>query len=150
MRPGLNTCLLAILLPLCLAGCSEDIDEATIRSDIFSMGHAIEDHDMDAFIGHLAEDYHDGRGLNKEGIRRILDEHFSRNPNIHLVISELQIELDEGRNQATVKLRVLTTGGEGALPERGRLSAINSKWQRQADGWRVLRADWRPVLLQLN
>ena len=41
------------------------------------------------------------------------------------------------------------TGGDGKLPDRGRLSAIKSQWKKIGDNWRVVRADWKPVLISL-
>ncbi|MGD8514779.1 MAG: nuclear transport factor 2 family protein [Granulosicoccaceae bacterium] len=135
---------------LLLIGCGENQDELAIKNNIISMAQAVEQHDTDAFMQHIAGDYRDGHGRDKNAVRQLLEHYFDYNEQINLIISSMEIEFSEEENTAVSRLRVLTTGGEGKLPERGRLNEVRSQWRKQKNTWHVTRARWRPVLLQMN
>lgn len=145
-----STVVLYCSIVLLLAGCGENQDELAIKNGIVSMAKAVENHDADMFLLHIADDYRDNRGNDKKSIRSLLEYYFENNPEINLIISNMEIEFSEAGDTATVKVRVLATGGEGKLPERGRLNEITSNWRKQDDTWSVTRAKWRPVLLNLS
>lgn len=139
-----------VSITLFLGGCAENPDELAIKDGIISMAKAVEQHDTDTFMQHIAPAYRDRRGRDNNALRQLLDYYFSTNPEINVIISNMEIEIADARDTAAVRVRVLATGGEGKLPERGRLNEITSEWHKQNDAWRVVQARWRPVLLPLN
>ncbi|MGD9000181.1 MAG: nuclear transport factor 2 family protein [Granulosicoccaceae bacterium] len=144
------TAIFGIIATLLLAGCGENRDELAIKNGIISMSKAVEQHDTDTFMRHIAGDYRDGHGRDKNAIRQLLEHYFEYNEQINLIISSMEIEFGEDENTAVARLRVLATGGEGKLPERGRLNEVTSQWRKQNNTWHVTRARWRPVLLQMT
>ena len=135
------------LLLLNLSACGSDPDLEAIREGIRNISVAAENHDTQGVVDYIDNSYQ-GVGANLQGVTELLQRHFSANKNINLIISNIEIKIADDRQTAKVDIRVLMTGGEGNLPERGRLSAIKSRWGKLDGEWKVIDAAWKPVLLQ--
>lgn len=140
----LLSALLGTLLNL--LACGSDPDLMAIRSGIRSISVATENHDAAGITAFIASNY-TGVGGSRAGVNDLLQQHFSINKNINIIISDIDIMIADDKQTAMVNVRVLMTGGDGNLPERGRLSAIRSTWNKQEGQWKITRADWKPVLL---
>jgi hypothetical protein len=70
--------------------------------------------------------------------------HYFRNKNIQVVIAGLSIKVT-GIN-ADVHFNAATTGGVGMLPDRLQYYDIETAWQKIDGDWRIISADWVPVL----
>ncbi len=134
------------LLGLC--ACSSDPDLQYLRNAVGTMSVAAENHNADGILAYIDNSYR-GTGGNRAGVANLLQRHFSYNKSINLIISDIEINIAEDKQSARVNVRVLMTGGQGKLPERGRLSAIRSHWKKFNDEWRVVDANWQPVLISL-
>lgn len=130
-----------------LSACGSDPDMEAIREGVRNISVAAENHDTQGVIVYIDSSYL-GVGANYQGVTELLQHHFSTNKNINLIISDIEIMIAEDRQTARVSVRVLMTSGEGNLPERGRLSAIKSRWKKLDGEWKVIEAAWKPVLLQ--
>ena len=131
-----------------LTGCGSDPDIDALRENIRTMSLAAEEHDTATIIEYLDENYK-GVGGSRSGVATLLEQHFGINKNINLIISDIDIILADDRKSAKVNLRMLMTGGQGNIPERGRLNAIKSEWKKTGENWLVTSARWQPVLIQL-
>lgn len=133
----------AIAAPL--ASCGRSDPERELRDTIDRMAGAIEAREVGDFLDHVAEDFtRESGGFGKQDARRILAGVLLRNEKIAVsaVVSEIKIDGE----RATVKVRVLATGGAGWLPERGQTWDFDSAWRREGGAWKVYNAQWRAGL----
>lgn len=144
---ALHTFFVATAL-LALSACTTDPDLQYLRNAVGTMSVAAEQHNANGILAYIDNSYR-GTGGNRAGVTNLLQRHFSYNKNINLVISDIEISIADDKQTAKVNVRVLMTGGQGKLPERGRLSAIKSHWKKFNNEWRVIDAQWKPVLISL-
>ena len=136
-----------LVIALGITACDTDPDLQTIRSNIREMSVSAENHNEAGITRYISNSYRGVAGT-RSGLSTLLQRHFKLNKNINLIISDIEIMIAEDKQTAKVNLRVLMTGGDGNLPERGRLNAIKSTWEKQNGNWLVTGATWKPVLLQ--
>jgi len=125
-----------------LAACARSDPERELRATIAAMQQAIERRQAGEFAEALADDFSRESGaFGKQDARRALAAALLRHERITVsaVVAELQIDGDRAR----VRLRVVTTGGGGLLPETGRIWEIDSAWRRAGGRWQVFNAEWR-------
>lgn len=126
-------------------GCTRSNPERELREAITRMASAIEQRQPGDFVGALADDFtRESGGFDKQEVRRVLAAVMLRNARIGVtsVVTSMQVEGDRAR----VQLRVVATGGDGLLPERGQTWEIDSAWRRDGNRWKVFNAEWREGL----
>ena len=135
----------AAVLALAAAGCSRSDPERELRATIGAMSSAIEQRQPAAFLDSLADDFtREAAAFDKTEARRLLAGVMLRNARITLttVVQDVRIVGD----RAEVRMRVLATGGEGLLPERGQAWDVETAWRRTGGKWQLYNADWRAAL----
>lgn len=127
-----------------LGACQRTPDDVAIRDAISAMVKAVETKDNRAFLAHVAENYRDHDGRDRQGLRQLLLANFVQNQNIVVSVSDITIELRDGR--ADVRLTARLTSGEQLLADR-RFGGyrVHSLWQRQGRDWRIYQAEWQPL-----
>jgi hypothetical protein len=143
-RPDRRALLLfAAALPL--ASCSRSDPERELRATIATMAQAIERREPADFLAGVAEDFtRESSAFGKQDAKRILAGILLRNEKVTVtaVVTELAITGE----RASVRLRVVATGGAGLLPERGQTWEFDSAWRRVGGRWQVFNAEWREGL----
>ena len=98
-----------------LSACSRAPDEQRLRDTVAAMETAIEAGEPGDFIDHVAEDFSgQGGSMDQRQLRAMLVAQTLRHQNISVLLGPLDVKLYGER--ATVKLRVVATGGQW-LPE---------------------------------
>jgi hypothetical protein len=141
----------AVALRLAVAGCavialavacSRSDPERELRDTVAAMARAIEQRQPADFLAAVSEDFtRESGAFGKQDAKRVLAAVYLRNEkvNVSTIVSEVRIEGD----RAFAKVRVLATGGAGALPERGQTWDFDSAWRREGGRWKVFNAEWR-------
>lgn len=123
-----------------LVGCASEPDADALRRIIGEMETAVESGETGDFLDHVSEDFsgQDG-GVDARQLRATLVGLVLRHERIGVVPGDAEIEVRGDR--ATVRLRVLATGGSW-MPETGQILDIDSEWQRIDGDWRCASAKW--------
>jgi hypothetical protein len=134
--------LLAALVGL--GTCHRTPDDVAIRNAIADMAKAVEAKDNRAFLTHVSENYRDHDGRDRHGLRQLLLANFVQNQNIVVLMSDIVIELRDGR--ADVRLTARLTSGEQLLADRRFGSyRLHTLWQREGGDWQIYQAEWEPL-----
>jgi hypothetical protein len=142
---------LTLLQALLLGGCSKPPAEEAIARAIGEMAEALEERKVSPITERLHEDLqiHDSAHgtLGSEQARRMLTAIFMRHRNINVVITNIQVTLDNVRDdRASARFNALVTGGSGGiLPDRAELFRIDSQWHYDGD-WKLLHVEARRAL----
>lgn len=147
-RPLVSLLAALLVAGVVLAACAErSDDEVRLRERLNSMEAAIEQGRVGDFMQAVAEDFTSARGgMNRAALGLLLRRERLARQSISVQRSNLAIQiLAAGR--ARLEFHALVTGGSGWLPSEGRLWAIDTGWRLDDDDeWRLVSADWRPVL----
>jgi hypothetical protein len=136
--------LWVLALLVALAGCHRTPDDVAIRNAIADMTKAIETRNYGSFLTHVSEHYVDHDGRDIRGLRQLLLASFLQNRNIVVFVSNISIELRDGR--ADVNLNARLTSGEQLLADRRFGSyRVHTLWQREGHEWHVYEAEWEPL-----
>ena len=142
--------LLAVgTLTLLLSGCSSPSDPvAEIEANVEAMQTALAERDNGAFSDHLADSFLGGRNgrmdTDKADVRKLLAGYFLRYRNIHIVVTQLDIEIHEvDPYRARMSGKVAVAGANRSLPESGGLYAVEGEWQNYDGSWRLRIFNWR-------
>jgi hypothetical protein len=127
------------------ASCSRGTDEEQIRALIAAAEIAAEARDVSDLMALVADDYADGRGLNKAELQKLLRAYFLVHPKIELLVKIGDIEL-ETANRARVQVDMAMLGTRmGGGPERtsltGDVETLQVELRRIDSKWLVTRAD---------
>ncbi|MEO8743052.1 MAG: hypothetical protein ABI365_07665 [Lysobacteraceae bacterium] len=129
-----------------LAGCHRTPVEQAIRETIAGMQKADETHDVSAVIAPLADDFigssDEGENLDRKGLERYLRFMQLRETSIHASLGPINVKL-QGTNRATAEFTAVFTGGEGLLPDDGRIEHISTGWRLDGSKWKLISADWK-------
>jgi hypothetical protein len=142
MRRRLRAALsYAVLLGIfALAGCASEPDADALRRIIGEMETAAESGEPGDFLEHVGETFSGQSGaMNKAQLRATLIAIKMRHEHIGVVPGDAEIEVTG--DHASVKMRVLATGGSW-MPETGQILDIDSQWQREDGDWRCISANW--------
>jgi hypothetical protein len=144
MRQHFSALLFSVLT---LAGCggTKSPDDA-VRMVIEQMEAAAEARDTGDLLDHVAEDYRDSRGFNRQDVRRYVHGYFIANQSIHLLTRIESIEFPSAE-EARAKVQVGMLGREASADDSWDLAAdlheFDVSFVRQAGEWKVTYADWR-------
>lgn len=138
------TGLFVFLLAIALAGCDNSADEQIILGNIQAMREAIQNHDRNTFMQHVAPNYRGQDHGNRPVLERFVIEQLKKNKNIYIYMADTSIEIKDGIAQ--VIFYAGTAGGPDQVPERGQLYKVMTNWKPFGDHWQLIHARWRPAL----
>lgn len=136
--------LYIILLGLILTGCGDSADEKTISGNIQSMREAIQNHDKNSFMKHVAPRYRGQAHGNRPTLERFVIQQLKNNKNIYIYMADISIDITD--NIAKVIFYAGTAGGPDQVPERGQLFKVQTTWKENGGYWQLTHAKWRPAL----
>lgn len=148
MRRNASLALLLIITTAVLTllgACGATDDELIIRSNIETMRESISQHQGEAFMRFIHENYKSPFHRNKTVLRKFLKHHLNRNRVIYIYIADIDVEIND--DTAKVTFYSGTTGGVDQIPERGRLYKVGMHWLKTNGQWQVTQAKWRPALV---
>lgn len=142
----LPRCLLACVLVL-LAACG---GELTVEQQVILTIRAMETHieagERRPFLEYVSEDFRgQGGSVNRDQLRALLIMQLNRYRRLQGQLFPIQV-LETGEGEATADFRALVTGGPDWIPESGQLFEFKTRWRREEGEWRLVAADWEPVL----
>lgn len=139
-----NLLRLSLLLAVVAAACTAPQDDETqIRQLIERLAKSIEQHDRDAVMQGLDDDFRTREGLSPHDINRMLFVQFRQNKQIQVFLFDMDINVMS--NMADVQLEALLLGSSQWLPERGRRYRVQMRWSKQDAEWLLSRLDWQPI-----
>ncbi len=146
--------LTIILFSFIVISCSEPVDdEAQIRARVTQMVAATEAKDMGSVLAPVHKDFLGNTRIRRANLRGLVLLHFQRNKNVHVLVNNLEIELDspiEANSEtksAKVSCNVVMAGRNKTLPETGRVLSVESEWQKFDGDWFVMSAKWRDPIV---
>jgi len=123
------------------AGCAGDPDQAALEATIAAAQAAAEEGEMGEVISIVAEDFvGQGGSYDRLLLRRMLLAIRLRHSDVS--VSRVSTEYEVDPAFATVKMKLLLTGGTGVLPETGRLMSLETRWRVEDGQWRLTTAQW--------
>ncbi|MFV1997674.1 MAG: hypothetical protein ACC641_06650 [Acidiferrobacterales bacterium] len=135
---------LLLIATLALVACDKTPDEEKIRGALNEIEIAVQNRQTRPVLKHLSKNFTGPEGMTVRQIRQLMAAHYFRNKNIQVVIAGLSIKITG--IDADVRFNAATTGGTGLLPERLQYYDVETTWQKIDNDWRIVRADWTPVL----
>jgi hypothetical protein len=138
LRAGLFAA--AVAVSIALGGCADEPDADALRRIMGEMETAVESGETGDFLEHVSDNFLGQSGaVDMRQLRVTLLAIKMRHERIGIVPGDAEIEVSGDR--ASVKIRVLATGGSW-MPETGQILDIVSQWQREEGEWRCISADW--------
>ncbi len=136
--------LLSLVVLVCLAACGDDLSPADqVRARIGELEVAGEAGDRGAFMDAVAEGFQaQGGAMTREDFSRYLLLQMSERRRVQAQLFPVTIELN-GPNHAEARFKALLTGGEGLIPDEGRVLDIETEWVLENGEWLLWRARWR-------
>ena len=146
MRPELRG-LCGLVLLVFLAGCGAgDDEESRLRERLDAMETALEAGEIRSVMAGVAEDFTSTRsGLDRRALELLLRRERLARESITIQRSQIEVEIHDG-GRATLRFHALATGGSGWLPDEGRLWAFETGWRLDDGDWKLVRADWTPLI----
>lgn len=128
-------------LGILVVACTRTPDEERIRKTLDAMVSALETRDNRVFLDHIAGNYRDHEGRDRQGLRQLLLANFLQHHNIRLLVTGTTIEVHGDR--AEVRLQAQLTSGEQLLADRRFGSyRVRTLWQRESGNWRIYQSEW--------
>ena len=138
--------LMVILLPLLFACSDSTLPDEAIRENIKEIEEAIYSQDNAGVREHLSEFFVGGpQGnvtMDKEKVRTLLAGYFFRYKHIRIVISQMEIEVDEFSGRADMHMQVGLVGAESLLPDSGGIYHVRGVWESEGGDWKLIRLEW--------
>ncbi|HLS83554.1 MAG TPA: nuclear transport factor 2 family protein [Arenimonas sp.] len=106
------------------------------------MQAAAEARDSGGLLEHVSEDFIGPEGMDREQFRRYLALLWLRHREVGVSLGPIQVEL-VGQG-ARAEFTAATRGGGGLIPDR--VYRVKTGWRLQGGEWRLLSAEWEPVL----
>jgi len=128
-----------LILATLLAACgTKSSDEDQVRALFDAVETAAESRDASDVLEHVSDEYRDGSGYDKSGLRGFLVGYFLAHPKLELLVNVESLDFPvDGLAQAVVSVTAMELGDPGVQRLKVEL--------RKTDGeWRVVRADRQP------
>lgn len=143
---GLLVFALAACAVLSTAGCHRTPAEQAIRDSITAMQKAGEQHDADALLAPLADDFigtqDAGETFDRRSFGRYVRLVQMRERSIHARLGPITVTL-QGTDRATATFTAVLTGGEGLLPNDGQIEQISTGWRLDGRNWKMISSEWK-------
>ena len=140
-------CLIPFAFLFLLSACGKEpsVEQQVIASLETMEADAEEGHFVD-FMSHVAKNFKGQQGqLGRQDFQRFMMLQINKNRRVYATFFPIKVigtPALEGEPEATATFRLLVTGGEGFLPERGQLFDVSTSWVREGGDWLLLGADW--------
>ena len=130
-----------------IAGCG---GEASMEQQVIAEIRALESHvdqrERRPFMARVDNDFRGQDGsLDYQQLNALLLYQLRRYAEINTQLLPITVT-PRGTEGAHARFQVMVTGGANWLPESGQLYQVETVWRRRDGEWRLLQADWRPVL----
>jgi hypothetical protein len=147
-RVPLLACIMTGVLGL-LAACGGELTvEQQVIVTIREMEARIEAGERRPFLAYVSEDFRgQGGSLNRDQLRALLIMQLNRYRRLQGQLLPIRV-VETGEGEATADFRALVTGGPDWIPESGQLFEFKTRWRREDGAWRLIAADWEPVLYE--
>ena len=137
----------AFAMLLASAGCGErGTAESRVRAVVAEGESAAEARDLAGLMALVSPDFQDGRGGDREELKRYLRGYLVMHQSVHLLTRIESVEFPY-EDYARVRLTVGTLGRESAAATAFDLAAdvhdVALELRLEGDEWRVVRAEWR-------
>ena len=124
-------------------------DEALVRALFVAAASAAQDRQVSEVVAGVSARFAGG-GLDREGARRLVAFHVLRGEWVSVTISGAEIAVEGDRARANVDAVLARGGAKGKplaalLPGEASAHRFAFRLEREAEGWRVVGAEWRPV-----
>lgn len=152
MPRAILTAVLFAAAAILLSACSrKPSDEEQIRTLFTDAAQAAEEKRVSDVVRAIADDFA-GEGLDRRGVKQLVAFHLLRGSWVGVTVSGDAIAVDGDSARAVVDV-VMVRSGKGkalteVLPEQATVHRFSVKLKREADGWRVTSAGWRPISLE--
>ncbi len=129
---------------LLVSSCSRTSAEQRLRERLDAMRVAVQQRQVSTVVDMVAADFAGNDGLDRDGLRRLLQVQALAHAQIGASVGPVEVELQGDR--ATARFSVLLTGGSGRLlPDRAQAYAVVSGWREQDGEWQLYYAQWASV-----
>jgi len=123
-------------------------DAERIQALLASAAGAAEERKAGEVVRDVSERFA-GEGLDRQGLRQFVTYQILRGQWVGVTIAGTRLEVEGDLARAAVDV-VLARGGPGAgladlLPAGGSVHRLQLRLEREAEGWKVVAARWRPV-----
>jgi len=105
------------------------------------MEQAAVNKDASALFDPFAEDFSGSGGMDRDGFRRYVQLIWLQQKDIGVKTGPLNVKLMDER--ATVDFTVVLTGGQGFIPDDGRIYQVQTGWRLIGDNWKLISANWK-------
>lgn len=140
----LKLSLLCLLLAAC--GSDESSPEQQVRNTLAAIKLAAEERSMSDFMDHIADDYSDHKGNDKDAIRRIVQLLFLRNQSINIFTLVRSIDINDSIAAVEVSAAMASRGVDLTL-ETNRIKADTHQFslvlQHENDDWLIQSVSWQ-------
>ena len=141
---------LLVLIPALFLSCQGKADKEIIAVMFDDMAARVENKDTAGLIAHLAADYSDFAGRDREQTRVMAEEYFRRYRGIRIKMLSSRIAMGEG-GRATAEIDVSLYSGIGAALRKavgfsGENYRVSCVLRREGE-WRFSEASWENVAL---
>jgi hypothetical protein len=133
-----------------LSACGEELTvEQQIIASLETMEADAEEGRTLDFMRHVAKGFEGQKGsMDRADFQRYMLLQFNENRRMYANFFPITVvgtpEL-AGEPKATASFRLLITGGNGILPDRGRLFEVQTAWVKEGGKWLLLAAEWETV-----
>jgi hypothetical protein len=131
---------------LSIVGCHRTPAEQAIRENIAAMQTAGEQHDSDALLAPLADDFigteDAGETFDRRSFGRYVRLIQLREGAIHATLGPIAVTL-QGTDRATATFTAVLTGGAGLLPNDGQIEQVSTGWRLDDREWKLISAEWK-------
>jgi len=125
-------------------------DEALVAKLFDDAARAAEEKRVSDAVACVSERFQ-GEGMDRRGVKQLVAFNVLRGDWVSVSIAGRQVAIQGDAALATVDV-VLARGGKGKaladlLPAEATAHRIACRLERERDGWRIVRADWRAISL---
>ncbi len=142
--------LLFFVAIIAIVACAKSLTpDAQVRAAIAQAETAAEKKDIGALKGLISDKYSDSQGQDKRAVESVLRFVLLRNESVYLLTRVHAISFPE-KDRALAVVTVAMAGQPVKSAQelervRANLYRFEFTWAREADQWRVWRAEWRPA-----
>jgi hypothetical protein len=136
--------LLALSSSLMLAGCARDDPQASLEAAVQQLQDHIEAKRTGAVMDMLHPRFRAQAELDREWAQKTMTLLFLRYPNVKVVAVTRRSRVDPATPlTGQTEAQVVLSGAQGLIPERVAPYAINLRWRREGDDWKLLDLEWQ-------
>jgi len=144
---------LLVILVLILSACGPEASpEQQVRDTLAALEAAVEKRSLGAVGDFIADDYADTWHVDRNTVLRSLLAYLQGHQSIHLLTRVAEIQLDDASQQALAVVFVGMAGVPVESPQA--LLTLNADLyrfeiglRRDASDWQIIKASWRPAMI---